>query len=87
MRFKTIIEVRLRRETTDPESESVKRALQDLSFQVSQVKVAKIYEVNLEASTKKDAETTAKTMCARLLANPSKDEYKIEVEPLGQSRA
>ncbi len=87
MKFKAKIEVRLRRDSTDPESETIKKSLQDLSFQVSQVKVAKIYEITLDAGTKKDAETIVKTMCTRLLVNPSKDEFKFEVEPLGSTRA
>lgn len=87
MKFKARIEVRLRKDSTDPESETIKKSLQDLNFQTSQVKVAKVYEITLEAGTKKDAESTVKTMCSRLLVNPSKDEFKFEVEPLGTTRA
>lgn len=85
MKFKARIEVRLRRDTTDPESETIKKSLKDLSFSVSSVKVIKVYEIAIEASTKKDAESTVKTMCARMLVNPSKDEFKFEVEPLGST--
>ena len=87
MKFKARIEVKLRRESTDPESETIKKSLLDLSFQVSQVKVSKVYEITLEAGTKKDAESIVRTMCNRLLVNPSKDEYKFEVEPLASTRA
>jgi phosphoribosylformylglycinamidine synthase len=86
LKFKARVEVRLGKESVDPESETVKRALQDLSFQVSQLRVAKIYEIVLEASSKKEAESMVKTMCSRLLVNPSKDEFKFEVELLGSSR-
>ena len=71
----------------DPESETIKRALQDLNFQVSQVRVSKIYDVTIEAGTKKDAEALVKEMCSRLLVNPSKDEFTFEVESFGSSRA
>jgi phosphoribosylformylglycinamidine synthase len=87
MKFKAIIEVKLRRDSTDPESETIKKSLLDLSFPVSQVKVTKVYEVVVEAGTKKDAEAIVKTICTRLLVNPSKDEFKFEVEPLGSTRA
>ena len=87
LKFKARIEVKLRRDSTDPESETIKKSLFDLSFQVSQVKVSKVYEVVLEAGTKKDAESIVKAMCMRLLVNPSKDEFKFEVEPLGSTRA
>ena len=85
MKFKARIEVRLRKDTTDPESETIKKSLQDLSFQVSSVKVAKVYEVTVDAGTKKDAESIVKTICARMLVNPSKDEFKFEVEPIGST--
>ena len=85
MKFKARIEVRLRRDSLDPESETIKKSLIDLNFQVSQVKVAKVYEIMLEAASKKDAEVLAKTMCSRLLVNPTKDEYSFEVESVGSS--
>jgi len=87
MKFKAIIEVKLRRDSTDPESETIKKSLLDLSFPVSQVKVTKVYEVVVEAGTKKDAEAIVKTICTRLLVNPSKDEFKFEAEALGSTRA
>lgn len=83
MKFRAAIEVRLRKGHLDPESETVRKALFDLNFQVSHVRTAKIYEVTLEASSKKEAETIAKTMCSRLLVNPTRDEYVLEVEPVG----
>jgi phosphoribosylformylglycinamidine synthase subunit PurS len=87
LKFRAKIEVRLRRDSTDPESETIKRALQDLNFQVSQVRISKVYEVTVEAGTKKDAEGLVKEMCSRLLVNPSKDEFTFEVESVGSTRA
>ncbi|MGI0091919.1 MAG: phosphoribosylformylglycinamidine synthase subunit PurS [Nitrososphaerales archaeon] len=81
MKFKARIEVRLRRDSPDPESETIKKSLVDLNFQVLQVKVAKVYEITFDAATRKDAEALARTMCARLLVNPTKDEYEFRVEP------
>ncbi len=86
MKFKARIEVRLRREQLDPESETVKKSLLDLGFQLSQVRTAKIYEMILDAASKKEAEASAKLMCARLLVNPTKDDYKLEVEPIGSTK-
>lgn len=85
MRFKATIKVGLRKQHIDPESETVKKSLFDLNFQVSQVRVSKIYEIVLEAGSKKEAEAIAKAMCVRLLVNPTKDEYDLEVEPVGGS--
>lgn len=85
MRFKARIEIKLRKEELDPEAETVRKSLIDLNFSVSHVKMAKVYEITLEAGSKKDAESAAKLMCTRLLVNPTKDEYKLELIEVGSS--
>ena len=85
MKFKARIEVRLRGDTVDPEGETIKRSLIDMNFPISGTKLGKIYELVLEAKTKKDAEGLAQLMCSRLLANPVKDEYEFSVEEVGSS--
>jgi phosphoribosylformylglycinamidine synthase subunit PurS len=85
LKFKARIEVRLKRDTVDPESETIKKSLIDLNFPVLSNKLAKVYELVLEAKTKKDAEVLAESMCSRLLANPVKDEYEFLVEEVGSS--
>lgn len=77
--------MKTRKEQTDPESDTIKKSLQDLNFQVSGVRTAKVYETFFDASSKKEAESVARLMCTRLLVNPTKDEYKIEVEPVGNA--
>lgn len=76
--------MKLKRNELDPEAETVRKSLVDLNFPVTSTKISKIYMVTINGKTKKDAEATAKLMCARLLANPTKDEYKIEVEEEGE---
>jgi phosphoribosylformylglycinamidine synthase PurS subunit len=85
MKFKTRIEVRLKRDTIDPEGETIKRSLIDLNFPVLSTKLCKVYELDVEAKTKKDAESLARLMCSRLLANPVKDEFEFLVEEDGSS--
>ncbi|MGI0078549.1 MAG: phosphoribosylformylglycinamidine synthase subunit PurS, partial [Nitrososphaerales archaeon] len=51
MKFKARIEVRLRRDEIDPEAETVKKSLIDLNFSVSQIKMAKVYEMVVEANS------------------------------------
>ena len=87
MKFKARIEVRLRKDEIDPEAETVKKSLIDLNFSVSQVKMAKVYEIVIEAGSRKDSESAAKLMCSRLLVNPTKDECKAEVVEVGGSRS
>ncbi len=86
MKYKTRIEVKLKGEQFDPEGEAVKRSLVDLDFPVKQVKIGKIYEITLEANSKKETESLARQMCSRLLANPIKDDFKSEVEEIGGSK-
>ena len=82
-KFRARVEVRAAKGLVDPESETIKKALIDLGFRISSVRVGKIYEITIDASTKKDAETTARTICSRLLVNPTKDDCTLEVEPFG----
>ncbi len=85
MKFKARIEVKLRKDEIDPEAETVKKSLVDLNFAVSQVKMAKVFEITIDSNSKKDAESAARMMCSRLLVNPTKDEYKAEVVEVGGS--
>jgi phosphoribosylformylglycinamidine synthase PurS subunit len=82
LRFKASIEVGLRKDHFDPESETIKKTLLDLNFEVSNVRVLKVYQVILEAESKKEAEATVKKMCSRLLVNPTKDDFHFQVEPI-----
>jgi phosphoribosylformylglycinamidine synthase subunit PurS len=83
LRFRATIEIGLKKDSVDPESETVKRTLQDLSFPVTNVRVLKVYEITIDSGTKKEAEAIVRSMCSRLLVNPTKDEFNFEVEPLG----
>ncbi len=85
LKFKARIEVMLRGSTIDPAAETIKKSLIDLNFPVTGTKLAQVYDLTLEAKTKKDAEELVQLMCTRLLANPVKDEYGFEVEEDGNS--
>ncbi|MHB8566692.1 MAG: phosphoribosylformylglycinamidine synthase subunit PurS [Nitrososphaerales archaeon] len=87
MRFIAKIEVKTGKGQLDPESETVRKALVDLSFQVSYVRAYKGYEIHLEANSKKEAENIAGAMCSRLLVNPTKDDYTLAVEQVGSTTA
>lgn len=83
LRFKARIEVRPKSNELDPEADTINKSLQDLNFPVVSTRSSKVYEVTLEATSKKNAEATVKAMCSRLLANPAKDEYEFEVQEVG----
>jgi phosphoribosylformylglycinamidine synthase PurS subunit len=85
LKFRARIEISLKKDHIDPESETIKRTLLDLNFPVNAIRARKVYEITIESGTKKDAEDSAHAMCARLLVNPTKDEFQIEVEPVGST--
>jgi len=79
MRFKAEIKVMLKPGHSDPEGETTARALRELNYPVEGVNVSKVYAVYLEETSKIEARKTADEMCRRLLANPTKDDYQIEI--------
>jgi phosphoribosylformylglycinamidine synthase subunit PurS len=80
MTYRTKIEVSLKPGHTDPEGHTTQRLLKELGYAVNSVNVSKVYTVQLEVATPKEAEAKAKEMAKRLLANPTKDNYTITVE-------
>ena len=79
MQFKAKIEVMLKPGHSDPEGETTARALRELNYPVKGVNVSKAYTVVLEADTRVKAKSIVDEMCRRLLANPTKDDYKFEI--------
>jgi len=80
-RFKARVEVRLKPGFLDPEGETVKHTLNDLGYEVADVRVCKVYEIVLNAKSLNDAKDVSDEICRRLLANPVKDTYRVEVYP------
>lgn len=80
MKYRLRIEVSLKPGHSDPEGETAAQLLKELGFKAETVNVSKVYNVILEAETKKNSKAKAEEMCRRLLANPTKDNYAIYVE-------
>jgi phosphoribosylformylglycinamidine synthase len=80
MRYIAKVEVSLKPGHSDPEGETTKNSLTELNYSVKAVKVSKVYELDLEASSLKDAKKQVDEMCRWLLANPVKDNYTIRIE-------
>jgi len=80
MEYLARVEVGLKPGHSDPEGETTKASLAELDYPVKDVRVSKVYEVLLEASSVKEAERQIEEMCRRLLANPVKDNYAFEIE-------
>ncbi len=80
MKYRVRIEVNLKPGHSDPEGETTAHLLKELGYKVETVNVSKIYNIILEAKTRKEAHAKAEEMCKRLLANPTKDNYTIIIE-------
>jgi phosphoribosylformylglycinamidine synthase len=80
MMYRAKIEVGLKPGHSDPEGEMTSQSLKELKYLVKSVSVSKVYTVYFEASSRKDAEKQTDEMCRRLLANPTKDNYRFEIE-------
>ena len=80
MMYLAKIEVGLKPGHSDPEGEMTGQSLRELKYSVKGVSVSKVYEVYFEADSKDEAEKQVEEMCRRLLANPTKDDYRFEIE-------
>jgi phosphoribosylformylglycinamidine synthase PurS subunit len=66
----------------DPQGRAVESALANLGFTgVSDVRLGRYIVLVLEAPSKAAAEETVRKMCEQLLANPTIEDYRFEVEP------
>ena len=80
MQYMARVEVGLKPGHSDPEGETTKDSLVGLNYAVGSVKVSKVYELNVKASSLENAQKIVDEMCRRLLANPVKDNFTIHVE-------
>jgi phosphoribosylformylglycinamidine synthase len=80
MKYCAKIEVSLKPGHSNPEGETTARLLKELGYKVEAVDVSKLYTVTLEATTIREAKAKAEEMSKRLLANPTKDNYIINVD-------
>jgi phosphoribosylformylglycinamidine synthase len=78
--YKVRIEVVLKSGHSDPEGEMTGQSLKELKFDIKKVNVSKVYTVVFEAKSKKKANEAIEQMCKKLLANPTKDNYRYEFE-------
>ncbi len=71
----------------DPQGITVRQGLASLGFrEVSDVRIGKYIEVNLEAGSEHEARQRVEAMCKQLLANHVIEDYRFEIEPDGHKR-
>jgi len=80
MKYLLKIEVSLKPGHSNPEGETAATLLKELGYKVDSVEVSKVYTILLKAKDKQEAKNKGIEMCKRLLANPTKDNYTINIE-------
>lgn len=79
--MKAKIHVTLKPGILDPQGKAIEHALSTLGYQaVSDVRVGKHIELQLDETAVPDAEAQVKAMCEKLLANTIIEEYAYELE-------
>ncbi len=63
----------------DPQGEAVEGSLRKLGFDVSQVRVGRVIDVELAAGDPDDARAQLERMCADLLANPLIESVEVRL--------
>jgi len=82
MRYHARVEVSLKEGYYDPEGETTKNSLLALEYKVEEVRVSKLFDIIFEADSLESARAEIEEMSRRLLSNPVKDNYRLEIEEI-----
>lgn len=78
---KAFVEIHLKKGVADPEGSNTLKALKLLGFETAtDVKSARLFEIDIEEEDRVRAENLLEEMCNRLLANPVIHDYQIRFE-------
>ncbi|MCJ2512545.1 MAG: phosphoribosylformylglycinamidine synthase subunit PurS [Candidatus Thermoplasmatota archaeon] len=78
---KAFVEIHLKKGIADPEGSNTLKALKLLGFEnATDVKSAKLFEIDLKEENDAKAKAILEEMCNRLLANPVIHDYQIRFE-------
>ena len=64
----------------DPQGSAVRGSLEQLGFAVSEARVGRIVDLDINVPDEADARRAAEQMCEQLLANPLIESYEIQVD-------
>ena len=80
MSYLALVEVMLKPGISDPQGQTIERALPVLGYDgVRQVRVGKRIQLEVDAATSDEAKTKVEEMCERLLANPVIESYEVSI--------
>ena len=81
MSFRVHVRVMPRTGLLDPQGQAVEHALTALGFEeTTAVRVGRAIEMDVDASSRDEAEARARQMCDKLLANPVTEDYRLDIE-------
>jgi phosphoribosylformylglycinamidine synthase len=79
--MKATVSVRPKPGILDPQGEAVSGSLRHLGFDVTDTRVGRLVELELNASDAETAREQVERMCEQLLANPLIETFEIEIAP------
>ena len=78
MTYRVQVRVMPRQGLLDPQGQAVEHALSALGFaEAGEVRVGRAIQLEVAAPSRADAESRARQMCDKLLANPVTEDYEI----------
>ena len=81
MTYRVHVRVVPRAGLLDPQGQAVEHALAALGFpEAANVRIGRAIEIDVRASSPQEAESRARQMCDKLLANPVTEDYMLQVE-------
>lgn len=85
--YRATVRISPRPSVPDPQGLAIGRALGRLGLAAEDVRVSRLVELRLEASSLAEAERVATEAARRLLANPVTEEFAVEVEEVEPAAA
>jgi len=77
--MKATVLVRPKQGILDPQGDAVESALGHLGFSVSEARVGKVVDLEVDASDAAEARVQVERMCEQLLANPLIESFEVEI--------
>jgi phosphoribosylformylglycinamidine synthase PurS subunit len=76
---KVSVLVRPKEGILDPQGEAVEGSLRKLGFSVSEARVGRLIDLEVDSASPDEARTQVDQMCHKLLTNPLIESYEIEL--------
>lgn len=79
--FTAEVKITLKKVVADPQGQTIKHALESLGYKnLKEVRIGKLVNLKLEAKDQAEAEAKVAQMCQKLLANPTIEEFTVNIQ-------